>query len=135
MPFDLTMHSKEPLILILDLKGTITSAEMVEHLDAIEAKLAEEGVGGEEKLYLMVDARGVVMSFIDALKGSDTHSSGRRGSSRDPNTYGMFVIDNRDVNLLRDLFRKANPNAEIPMFPNQETAIEYIRQHAGISQE
>lgn len=135
MPFDLSLHSKEPPILVLNLKGDITSAEMIEHLDAIEATLNEANIGDDVLIYLMVDARGVVMSFIEALKGSSTHSAGRRGSSQDPNTYGMFIIDNRDIHLLRDLFRKANPNADIPMFTDRESAIDFINHHAETSPE
>lgn len=134
MPFELKVESKEPAIFVLDLSGEITSQEMLDHLDAIDGKLKEENLY-EDLLYLVVDARGVVMSFIEALKGSTTHQSKQRGSSQDPKTYGMFVVDNRDIDMLRDLFRKANPNADIPMFSTTEKAVAYIHDHVQMKKQ
>jgi hypothetical protein len=131
LPFQLKLESKDPLLVILELEGQITAAEMREHLDALSDLLQQEGMM-DEVLYLLIDARKVNMNFPDVIAGSKVHGTKRRGTAADPKTNGVFISHDQMVQLLRDLLAKHAPEAYTPIFSDYDEAHTYILELAAI---
>lgn len=131
MPYQLELESTDPLLVVLQLKGKITAAEMRDHLDAIETLLKSKGLH-DEVLYLLIDAREVSMDFPDVIAGSKVHGTKQRGSASDPKTNGVFISRDHMVELLRDLLAKYAPEAYTPIFSDYDEAHKYILELAEV---
>jgi hypothetical protein len=129
MSFEVSVLAKSPPTMLLDIIGSVTPADMIKHVDSLEAEISHQR-WMQTSIYLIVDVQQADMTFIDALKGAGTHADARRGTSADPLTHGMFVGNTPMIRLLREIMHKqTDGNALVQIFDTREDALSYIAEH------
>lgn len=126
MPFTVSVVAQTPPVLLLDIVGSVTLADMNSHLDRLAAEITDQG-WLETTVYLIIDVTRSDMSFLDAMQGAETHVDARRGSSNDPLTEAAFVGAGSMIKILREMFhRQATDGNFIQLFDSRNEAIAYF---------
>jgi hypothetical protein len=127
MSFQVSLLKEDPPIVLLYIEGDVTPPDMVAHIDEIERVLREHQLM-ETFNYAIVDVRHVTMTFADVLKGAMTHRVARRGSSGDPMSQSIFIGNQTNIRVLRDLFVHQHASALMPIFETYEEAYAFIQE-------
>jgi hypothetical protein len=127
MPFQVSLIREEPPIILLYIEGDVTPPDMVAHIDEIERVLRLHDLM-ETFNYAIVDVRNVSMTFADVLKGAATHRVARRGSSGDPMSQSIFIGNQTNIRVLRDLFVHQHATGLMPIFETYEEAYAFIEE-------